>query len=230
MKYEFASDMGHMLAQWSPAFHHSALPGYAQASQDLLALWALGRGLGEHAAFPSFSRSDLRYLELGAFHPVALSNTLLLEQLGWTGESVDIDGQHADLWEHLRRQPLVIADALDRLAERVDRVKPDYLSIDIDEGNGAAISGMLAATHRPKLITVETNEYLDGGGSGGFGAMAESMLSGANYHPIARRVMVCGKPFEGWYWYGEPPYRFPDDADHAEHVIFMIENGLSVVP
>lgn len=203
-----------MLDQPAPGMHAPTLPGYAQASQDLFALWVCGK-----------SRT---YLELGAFHPVCLSNTLLLEQYGWHGESLDIDGAYIADWRRLRRNFFVVRDALDGLTERIERSQPDYVSLDVDESNMSALLAMLKAKYRPACLTVETNEYEP---ALNIAEPAAEILKAAGYMTVARQIKVCGMPFESW-WVHESvadasKYRLADGLDHRLLANMMLDRGLS---
>ena len=201
-----------MLDQGSPGRHSPGLPGYSQASQDLFALWVCGY--------------NCTYLELGAFHPVCLSNTFLLEQGGWSGESIELNSRCEGTWSIFRRNPLFIGDATIGLSERVDRLRPDYVSVDIDAGNLEAIRAVLAASHRPKCLTVETNDYKP---ELNIAEQVAPLMVAAGYMAAAERVAVCGFAFESFWVHESVPdhqkYRVADGIDHHEIVVAMLHSG-----
>ena len=207
-------DPPHRLAvQLAPSVHHGGMPGYAQASQDLFALWVCGRG-GV-------------FLDIGAFNPCCLNNTLLLEHYGWSGESLEQDATYADLWGAIRRTPLIVGDALPGLVERIDRLKPDFVSIDIDAANMEAVSALAAARHRPRCVTIETNEYLDGGRES---SAVVSEMESAGFIVSAPAVCACGIAFETWF------VTDPDavvskkpGVEHSQLVCEMLSRGLDSV-
>jgi hypothetical protein len=50
----------------------------------------------------NFDNSTGRFIDVGAFHPFKLSNTMLLSQLGWRGINVDCDPVKISRFEKLR--------------------------------------------------------------------------------------------------------------------------------
>ena len=72
------------------------------------------------------------YLEIGASHPVHINNTYLLETNGWTGISIDIDNQNELAWKDIRRNPLIITDALTFNYASLNEKYFDYLQLDIE--------------------------------------------------------------------------------------------------
>lgn len=49
----------------------------------------------------------LNYLEIGANHPIRLNNTLLLEESGWSGISIDPLKKYEQLWESARKNRFI---------------------------------------------------------------------------------------------------------------------------
>jgi hypothetical protein len=70
------------------------------------------------------------YLEIGASHPINWNNTYLLEQNGWDGLSIDIDRSCLRPWQDVRKNTLIIADAMEIPYTKDKRI--DYLSIYIE--------------------------------------------------------------------------------------------------
>ena len=50
----------------------------------------------------NFDNSTGRFIDVGAFHPFKLSNTMLLSQLGWRGINIDCDPVKIARFERLR--------------------------------------------------------------------------------------------------------------------------------
>lgn len=50
----------------------------------------------------NFDNSTGRFIDVGAFHPFELSNTMLLSQLGWRGINIDYDQVKISRFEKLR--------------------------------------------------------------------------------------------------------------------------------
>ena len=90
---------------------------YSQARQDEFVIHMMNGKIGE-------------YLEIGASHPIDISNTFALEKIGWTGLSIDISDSCKQVWEEKRINPLVIADALTFDYPKKKRI--DYLQLDVD--------------------------------------------------------------------------------------------------
>ena len=141
------------------------------------------------------------YVEIGASHPINISNTYLLEQNGWTGVSIDIDNKCEELWHQERKNRLIIGNALttsfDWLPERVD-----YLSLDIDPARNTyeMLTKLPHKTTRFSLITYEHDYYLVNEWAGhDFREKSRKLLTGLGYQ--LHRADVCheGKPYEDWW-------------------------------
>jgi hypothetical protein len=151
---------------------------YSQANQDEWVLSKIPKGT---------------YLEIGASHPVIISNTYLLEQAGWEGLSIDIDGQCKELWERLRYNPLLITDALTyHFAGAVD-----YLQLDIDPPQQTlqCLKNVLQSNFSFKLLTFEHDHYT------GEGCRDESraLLIAAGYTLEVSDVQCEFGSFEDWW-------------------------------
>lgn len=100
------------------------------------------------------------FLDIGCRDPENLNNTLLLEQNGWDGISIDIV-DYSKLWEE-RKTKFICANAL--TIEWSTLKLPylmDYLSLDI-EGDGdrfKALSHLLKYGFNFKIITIEHDVY-----------------------------------------------------------------------
>jgi len=98
---------------------------YSQSLQDMFVLSILKGKLNG------------TFLEIGAYHPSYLSNTLLLEQGGWNGISIDIDPSARQSFESFGRKAKVIIDNAVKinyefLLANYGVEKFDYLQLDIE--------------------------------------------------------------------------------------------------
>lgn len=159
---------------------------YSQAGQDEWVLSQIKHGT---------------YLEIGASHPVNISNTYLLEKNGWNGTSVDIDNQCEKLWHELRKNRLIIGNALTMsfgwLPARVD-----YLSLDIDPARNTfeMLTKLPHNQTRFSLITYEHDYYLCNEWAGhDFRQRSRELLIGLGYELVAADVKYDGKPYEDWW-------------------------------
>ena len=105
------------------------------------------------------------YVEIGGGHPTIGNNTHILEgQFQWTGVSLEIDKEMADLYNSTRVNPCIFYDAMkfDYLSYFKNNHFPnqiDYLQIDIDDKPKAAnLLGLIAlplTQYRFSTITIE---------------------------------------------------------------------------
>lgn len=159
---------------------------HSQASQDVFVQMVLG--------YPGTGF----YLEVGAGHPVELSNTYALEKAGWSGLSVDTVDQG---WRNHRKNPFAVTDACtydfkqalnDIRAPRVI----DYLSLDVDESSTLALKQVLKSGRQFRVITIEHDAYR-------FGDKLRSeqrkILEKACYERVCSDVNGPEWPFEDWY-------------------------------
>ncbi len=124
---------------------------YSQIGQDLYVL--------SHITEPGF------YLEIGAFDPINISNTYLLEKKGWKGFSFDISA--IPTWEAERSNPLVQCDALtfnfEEFLDKNDCPKVmEYLSWDIDYEHVGQLKSLFSFPWHKysfKVITIEHDAY-----------------------------------------------------------------------
>jgi hypothetical protein len=158
---------------------------YSQAGQDEWVLSHIKQGY---------------YLEIGASHPINISNTYLLEQNGWEGVSVDIDNQCEELWHQTRKNRLIIGNALtmsfDWLPKRVD-----YLSLDIDPAWNTfeMLTKLPHKTTRFSLITYEHDYYTSAGKTPDYRERSRQMLNNLGYRLLVPDVCHEGKPYEDWW-------------------------------
>lgn len=128
------------------------MKNYSQASQDLFVLSLFNDNV------------QRTFVDIGCYLPDVLNNTLLLEQKGWQGISIDIE-DFSDKWK-VRNTPFVCADALICDYKQLFKTYKfpntiDYLSVDI-EGEGLryiALKRVLESGYDFKVITVEHDAY-----------------------------------------------------------------------
>ena len=158
---------------------------YSQAGQDEWVLSHIKQGY---------------YVEIGASHPINISNTYLLEQNGWEGVSVDIDNQCQELWHQTRKNRLIIGNALttsfDWLPKRVD-----YLSLDIDPAWNTyeMLTKLPHKTTRFSLITYEHDYYTYAGNTPDYRELSRTYLYNLGYRLLVPDVCHEGKPYEDWW-------------------------------
>jgi hypothetical protein len=155
---------------------------YSQAGQDKFVLDRIG--------------SNGTYLEIGAAYPIVYNNTYLLELNGWSGLSIDFEPMYLEQWK-VRKNPIVIADALTYDYPNVDRY--DYLQLDIDptEKTFALLQKLLKEYKtRYSIITFETDAYLDSR----FVEPSRKLLNDYGYK-LERADVICEGygAFEDWY-------------------------------
>jgi hypothetical protein len=130
------------------------MKSYSQAGQDL---WVLKESGHKNNGF---------YIEIGAYDPTNLSNTLLLEQKGWSGISFELSDIQK-IWSQKRKNKLVICDAtkFDFLNFFIANEVPkniDYLSLDIDEYSLSCLKILPLEKYNFSSITIEHDEYIQG--------------------------------------------------------------------
>jgi hypothetical protein len=119
---------------------------YSQVGQDLWVLSLIKKGT---------------FLDIGCRGPKDINNTLLLEENGWTGVSIDIE-DYSEAWKD-RKTQFICADAItfDYRSIQNGSALVDYLSLDI-EGNGdrfKALEKVINDGFEFKLITIEHDSY-----------------------------------------------------------------------
>lgn len=151
---------------------------YSQSKQDEWVLSKIPKGT---------------YIEIGASHPVNINNTYALEQAGWYGISIDIDNQCEQLWKQLRKNPLLIIDALTYKFNG----SVDYLQLDIEPPQQTlqCLKYVLQSDFRFKLLTFEHDHYT------GKGCRNESrdLLIAAGYTLDTADVQCEFGSYEDWW-------------------------------
>ena len=117
---------------------------YSQVGQDVFAL--------ETANHKS-------YIEIGAADPYKLSNTLLLEENGWAGFSIELNSKFKEEWLNRRQNECYYQDAVNFKYQNIKRY--GYLSCDINppELTLAAMKNIINQGISFDCITFEHDEY-----------------------------------------------------------------------
>ncbi len=143
------------------------------------------------------------FLDIGANHPVELSNTYALEQQGWSGVLVDNDSVVMDLCTAARpKTPFWRIDATTfnwrgMLPAVMPMFKPvDYLSLDVDQATTATLRILLESDYRFRVATIEHDAYRFGPDPR---AEQRAMMKAAGYELICSDVMSNGCEFEDWW-------------------------------
>jgi hypothetical protein len=126
----------------------------SQSGQDIYAWEKSGR------------KNDGFYIEIGAYDPFNLSNSFMLEEIGWRGISFEMNDIQ-DKWSANRKNTLIICDAVkfDFLQCFIKYDVPkeiDYLSLDIDAASLDCLKTLPLDKYLFKSITIEHDEYIRG--------------------------------------------------------------------
>ncbi len=138
------------------------------------------------------------FLDIGANHPIELSNTYALEkELGWTGTLVERDAHCIELLRQERNGMIWPVDALEANWAGLAGVI-DYLSLDCDENTAQILDNLLKRSDllRFRVLTVETDAYR-------FGPEVRDRidlaLKNAGYDVLCRNVRSSeGMIYESW--------------------------------
>lgn len=129
---------------------------YSQAFQDIFVLSMLN------------GKQKGTFLEIGAFDPIEISNTYLLEKdFGWNGLSIDIDPSVEKLFKKNRTSNFFTGDAVTANYQHLLRdafsglKRIDYLCIDIEPRNQTleCLKNLPLNDYRFSVITYETDFY-----------------------------------------------------------------------
>lgn len=163
---------------------------YSQAGQDEFVLSLFNEGYKGN------------FVDIGCRLPNEINNTLMLEEKGWVGISLDIL-DFRDEWK-IRKTPFLKENALNcnykEIFEQISLPKIiDYLSLDI-EGDGLryqALRKVIESGYEFKIITVEHDVYR------GFDSSEREpqrkLLKDLNYVLVCSNVTLSGNPFEDWW-------------------------------
>jgi hypothetical protein len=155
-----------------------------------------------HALLP---QNDGSFLDVGCGHPEIISNTFALEAIGWRGLLVDNSPEAVEACKLVRKSPVVQGNAvtLDWTAV-LNAYLPSwrsgpisYLSIDIDESTLGALTALLDAGARFRIITSEHDAYRHGDWLRD--PIRERLLR-EDYYLVASNVCSSdGHPYEDWW-------------------------------
>ena len=147
-----------------------------------------------------------KYVEIGAFDPIEISNTYLLENVyQWDGFSLDIVDRFAQTFNSKRRNECICADgtAFDYSSQikakwgDIDRI--DYLQVDCEpvETTFKCLQAVPLDRYRFSVITFETEYYSSGNK---YRDMSREYLWDHGYFLVAQDVNnIGGDPFQDWW-------------------------------
>ncbi len=166
---------------------------YSQACQDAFVYTLL---------YDIEKKSDKGYyLEIGAAHPIRISNTYFLEKnLDWKGVSIEISPHYQKLWARKRRNQLLLVDATQTDYSIILKPFPkiiDYLSVDVDGQYDVVLNKIPFDKYIFKIITIEHDFYR-------FGAIYKDkerqILTSLGYQLLCSDVLAMGQgSFEDWW-------------------------------
>lgn len=169
------------------------MESYSQAGQDKFVLKMLN------------GKKKGTYIEIGAFDPINISNTFLLEKdFLWQGFSLDIVEEYVRNFNNIRKNKSISADATNFNYEKeikntwgdINRI--DYLSCDCEpaENTYKSLCAIPLEKYRFSVITFETDLYASGSR---IRELSREKLQGLGYQLVASDVCNEGNPFEDWY-------------------------------
>lgn len=147
------------------------------------------------------------YVEIGAKHPTEGNNTYLLESLfGWRGVSVEISKHYADMFNNVRSNPCICADALTLDYEKVfaeHGLGPhiDFIQFDIEPAPQTmqALQLINFDKYSFSVLTFEHDYYTRIGKSSNARAISRNYLSTKGYQLVVADVCHDDLSFEDWY-------------------------------
>jgi hypothetical protein len=184
--------IGSLLLFFLPGIRAEDKTFYSQASQDRFVYEVLYR-------LSNFEGPGC-YLEIGAGEPISINNTYYLEQHhDWNGVSIDISETVGHDWIDMRKNPLLVQDALQvNYRDILNGFPPviDYLSLDIDGSYTDVLKLLPLSDYRFKMITIEHDFYRFGDL---FRTEERAILQKEGYLLIAADVCSQGFPYEDWW-------------------------------
>lgn len=178
---------------------------YSQISQDIFALNFFERKVGT-------------FLDLGCgngFNHPCGNNTLLLEQNGWSGLSIDINKQSVEHFNKNRTTKAIVCDLTQNdLAAILDKVGApkviDYLSFDVDEASESVLAKLPLAKYAFSLVTFEHNAYLRNEMYRTLKENAKKRFLSSGYEILIEDVVLDGHgPVEDWFIHSESTRNLP---------------------
>lgn len=146
-----------------------------------------------------------KYIEIGAFDPIQISNTYLLEsEYDWSGFSLDIVEDYVNNFNLHRKNKCILADGtifnyyeqIKKIWNDIDRI--DYLQVDCEpaENTYKCLCTVPLDKIRFSIITFETDYYA----SGDFiRNLSREKLQSYGYELVASDVCNENNAFEDWY-------------------------------
>lgn len=164
-------------------------------------------------------KTNGRYLEIGAGHPIYGNNTFILEaQFGWAGVSFEMNPSLVNEFNLIRRNPCLIGDATkmnySALLERFEiGTHLDLLQVDIDPPNATldALKQIDFSKHAFSIVTFEHDAYNYPNLPGNLEYVrteSREILRKNGYTPVILNVIegsvnaqsgLPHGPFEDWY-------------------------------
>jgi hypothetical protein len=138
------------------------------------------------------------------YHPLAMSNTFVLEKLGWSGIAIDYDIRWFDAVQDVRTCQLSCENLLDKNINDVlqDLNCPEkctYLSLDVDDAQEKVFEDFDFEKYKFDVITYETNLYF------GDHMKEPTEKSREKFKSLNYKLLFGGvgendeKPVEDWY-------------------------------
>ena len=166
---------------------------YAQAYQDMFVLMSLN------------GQKDGTYLEIGSGDPTYNNNTKLLEELGWTGISIDLNAELVNKFNLERSNRALVQDAttadygtLLQSTDAIDVV--DYLQVDCEPAYNTyqALLRIPFTKYQFKVITFEHDHYTDM--NSGIRRASRELLSKLGYKLVVNDISTDrNRSFEDWW-------------------------------
>jgi hypothetical protein len=161
------------------------MKSYSQAGQDLFVNAILKKNNGF-------------FIEIGAYHHSELSNSLMLEELGWDGICIDIDESLKGSFKKNRKCKFVGQDAT---LINYDTLLPcgdiDYISFDVDRFTLDVLKVFPLKQHPASVITYEHDAY---GHGNEHRDESRRILLSLGYVLLCSDVKHNGNTFEDWYY------------------------------
>lgn len=163
---------------------------YSQAGQDKFVNYLIN-DTNEHY-----------FVDIGCWHPKTLNNTLLLEENGWRGISIDITDLSNE-WKS-RNTPFYLGNALtidySELLQKYNiPMVVDYLNVDIegDGGRFSALKKVFESKREFKVITIEHDIYR--GYEETETIPQRNFLISQGYVLVCSNVCLSNNPFDDWW-------------------------------
>lgn len=172
---------------------------YAQMFQDIFAL-------------NFFNKKPGFFLDLGCGDGInrpCENNTLLLEETGWDGLSVDFEADYIDFFRQKRKTKAVCADLtkvdIKTLLTENDCPKTiDYLSFDLDEATDIALETLPVQDFKFKFVTFEHNLYFRSKKYADLKKRAIEKFTSNGYEILIENVVIPRLgPVEDWFIHTE---------------------------